>query len=279
MSLNIFQLAIGFKKTSYKISGILFNQFSRIDKDRYKYQYYRKYFQTKLLLSNKSLKSVFILNDQESVDSLNRQFKTSIFKVLIDPIPNYTPIDNFDIYKEYSIDNGRKIFLHIGALDYRKGSLDILNSIQYLAEDILSKIHILYVGLAKDGLKLDLIRKKQEISHLNLFTWDESFVDNDKMRSLFDQCHIVLMPYKNSEASSGILGHAANSNKPVIATGKGLLKELVLQYNLGSLVDDVTPENIGKAISQAANIGIEIGDTKSFVTLRSPTAFAKKLLE
>ncbi len=278
LSLNIFQLAIGLKRTDYQISGILFNQFSRIDKAKLKYQYYRKYFQTKLMLSNKSLKDVFILNDQSSVDSLNRTFNTSVFKVLIDPIPNYIPIDGFDIYKEYSIDKSKQILLHIGALDYRKGSMDILNSLSYLASDTKARIHILFVGLAKEQLRIDIIAKQQQIKDLNLFTWEESFVNNEKMRSLFDQCDVVLMPYKNSEASSGILGHAANSDKPVIATGKGLLKDLVLQFNLGLLIDDVSPENIAKAITKALEEDIKLGNFKSFVENRSPKEFAKTIL-
>ncbi len=48
------------------------------------------------------------------------------------------------------------------------------------------------------------------------------------MKSYFEQTDYFLIPYKNVESSSGILGHAIAAGKPVIATDKGLIGDFVL---------------------------------------------------
>lgn len=278
MSLNVFQLAIPFYKKRYSISGVLFKQFVRLDKESNKFVYYRKYLQTKLMLLNRSIKNIFILNDGVAVKSLNVEFNTSVFKLLIDPIPEINPLDDFDIYKEYNIPNNKKIFLHIGSLDYRKGSLEILDSLDFITEQVRDKIYILYVGKAKNNLKDDLNDKQKLLADQRIFSWDASFVSNEKMKSLFNQCYAVLMPYKNSEASSGILGHAAASKKNVIATGKGLLKDLVNQYNLGILIDEVSSLQIANAITDTVLEPYQVPDTDMFVSERTPEKFSETIL-
>ena len=98
------------------------------------------------------------------------------------------------------------------------------------------------------------------------------------MKSLLDQCYAIVIPYKNPESSSGILGHAAASNKPVITTGKGLLKELVEQYSLGLLIDEVKPELIAGKIETLLHRGDWKGESTKFVVQRTPEHFASTIV-
>ena len=253
---NTVQLALAFFRPSYQLSGILFLQFYRMSKVtlKEKIKYFRKYMLTKLYSLNWKLKTVFILNDQKTVSYLNQELDTTIFKMLPDPIPNLIPLAGFNIYDHYSIDKERKIFLHIGALSNRKGTLEIIDSALYFSEKSKNEIAILLVGKANNE---DMQREiEQHIKSINtgsniVLIWDNQFVPSSLMKSLFDQCYAVLMPYKNAEASSGILGHAIASNKIVIATGQGLLRDLIEENNLGILIDEIAPCEIAKAIEES----------------------------
>src|SRR5690606_12563648 len=177
--------------------------------------------------SKKNLKQVFILNDEYSANILNQTFSTKIFRALPDPVPSFTPLSQFDIYTEYNIPRERKICLHIGSLSKRKGTLETIKSIGLLNEGNLAQTHLLLIGRAKPDFTGEIEECIEALEARNHVTWDNNFVSNEKMKSLFNGAYCVVMPYYNSEASSGILGHAASARKPVIATGKGLLKELI----------------------------------------------------
>ena len=68
------------------------------------------------------------------------------------------------------------------------------------------------------------------------------------MSSLFKASDVILMPYKNAEASSGVMGHAIKYKKPIISTNSGLIGKIINQYNFGFLVDSVTPNEIAHTI-------------------------------
>ena len=77
------------------------------------------------------------------------------------------------------------------------------------------------------------------------------------------------------------MGHAAASNKKVITTGKGLLKEIVERNDLGYLVDEVRPKLIADCIIfmliNYANGDINL-KAKKFVDDNSPKAFSSKII-
>jgi glycosyltransferase involved in cell wall biosynthesis len=237
---NSLQLALGLYRPKYTVSGILFAQYSRLTihslKDGVKYL--RKKLQTWLFTRNKKISRIFILNDAESADSLNKRYKTNIFKMLPDPIPDICPLPDFDIYTYYGINRERSIFLHIGSMDGRKGAFDILDSISYIPENIQEKICLLFVGKGSEIFENKFTQMSclyQKNSQVQVIR-DNRFVENAMMKSLFEQCDCVLIPYKNPESSSGILGHAAAANKPVIGTEVGLLGELIKTNNLGYVI-------------------------------------------
>lgn len=275
---NTFQIALGIFRSPFTISGILFKQFSRMSKKGNFVKYYRKYFQTWVFTLNSKVKKVFVLNDEETAQSLNHQFNTTIFDVLPDPIPLLQPLANFDIYEEYAISKDKLIFLHFGSLSDRKGTLAILDAWKLLPPEVKNKIALTFVGKAVADIVPRLNEAKDNAELKGAFIWDNKFVSEEKMKSLFDQSYCVLMPYKNAEASSGILGHAAAAGKMVIATGKGLLKEMVTNYQLGLLIDEVTPDEIAKKMEEAIGYEFNGGLSKRFLDERTVTTFAKKIL-
>ena len=285
---NIFQLAIIFFRPKYSLEGILFLQFSRMNRKKIKdkIKYYRKYLITKLYIINPSIKKIFLLNDEKSVKYLNKTFNTKKFEMLPDPIPNLKSIPNFNIFQHFNINVKSKIFLHIGSLGDRKGTFEILESAYEIPKNIQEDLVFLFVGKISPEkererfeAKIKEIKTKTDVKII----FDNNFISNELMKSLFDQCFGVLIPYKNTEASSGILGHAANSNKKVISTGKGLIKQLVVDNDLGYLIDEVHPkliaEKIIKMLQEVKN-DLEISPkTKIFLNNHTQEKFAKKILE
>ena len=69
-----------------------------------------------MCVRNPKISKIYVLNDQETVDYMNNEFKKHCFEMLPDPIPHFEPLPEFDIYKHYKINQNRKIYLHIGSL-------------------------------------------------------------------------------------------------------------------------------------------------------------------
>jgi len=240
LHINIFQLALGFLRTRYEISGILFSQFTRQDiKDNLleKLRYCRRYVQTYLLTRNNKITCIYILNDKESCAKLNRVFGSGIFRFLPDPVAELSVSKYVDIRHSYSIPKENIVFLHFGSLSERKGTIDILQSLIDLKHNNLNAITILLVGKTdNEGTAIKILNFIEQI-RLNKkdvqIVFDDKFVDIDLKNCLFHQCDVVLIPYKNVEASSGILGHAIAAKKPVVGPSKGLLGDLIEKHGLG----------------------------------------------
>ena len=283
LSFNVFQIGLIFFRPPFKIRGILFLQFYRMSKGnwRERLKYFRKYLITKFYSNNKRIDRIFILNDQKTAVYLNNQFRKGMFHVLNDPIPALAPLSEFNIYERYQIAPGRKILLHLGALDDRKGTLEFIQSALHIKSEFQGELAFLVAGSpggAKMAEKIDQhIRLVNEATQIKAI-YDPGFLPDAKMKSILDQCHAIVIPYKNPEASSGILGHAAASNKPLIATGKGLLKELIEQYNLGLLIDEVKPGLIAEKIEILHHMDGWKSESAAFVAERTPEIFASTMI-
>lgn len=280
--LNILIFALILHKSKYKISGILFSQYTRMQRNTMnnKLRYYRKHWQTKLLSKNKSIESIFILNDEMTCKYLNKSFNTKKFIMLPDPIQEIESTNEFNIVNEYNIQKHRKIYLHFGGLAERKGSLDILDSIQFINTETQSNICFIIAGKPDKEIQ-EKIQEKisfyQKNSNVQIIYIDQ-FIENKKMRALFDQCDFVLIPYKNIESSSGILGHAAVSQRPVIGNSNGLLGELISTFKLGYTLQIISPKSIGYKINETYN-QIYIINNKAYLQGRKPNDFSNIIFQ
>lgn len=275
---NIFQIALIFKRTSFTIKGILFLQYLRMSKTglKNKLKYYRKHFTTKLYCRNSKIKSVFVLNDQNSVDYLNSKFRTNIFNMLPDPIPTYEEEGGFDLHKNYNIPIDKKILLHPGTIDPRKGTYEIIEAIDFLAVKEIKDYAILIVGKANSTVESIVSKKIKELNNKKFtIVFDNSFVSNQRLKSIFLQSFAVLMPYKNSEASSGVLGHSIIANKCVLAPNSGLIGELIHEHEFGVLVEKIKPLDIAKGIELLGRFKLDITRVNNFISCHTVQMFSK----
>ncbi|NTW32222.1 MAG: glycosyltransferase family 4 protein [Bacteroidetes bacterium] len=282
MSINIFIFSLTIYRQSYQVEGIMFSQFTRMGvsglKDKVKYS--RKYIQTLLLALNCSVKKIFILNDDYSCKWLNKKINKDVFISLPDPIFKKNDEAKVNIRKIYNIGEDKRILLHFGNLSKRKGSLDILESISHIDNLLRKSVCFLFLGKPDEDIISDLKRQilyYKEKYDINI-AYNFDFIPYREVKCIFDQSDVVLLPYKNPEASSGVLGHAAYSKKIVIGTNIGLIGDLIRKYKLGILLERVDPKNIGEAIKESFTFDKTECKYDLYIEERSVNVFCKTLL-
>lgn len=88
-------------------------------------------------------------------------------------------------------------------------------------------------------------------------------------------CEAILVPYLMAYNSSGCIGYAAQCDKPVIGPSYGLLGRLIKKYNLGIMIDKITPQTL---ISAYRNIRSFHCDGNVYMRGNSVLEFQKAIL-
>lgn len=215
----------------YKIYLHLWKSVSAVKKIEYVTEYV-------LLSYFRVFGKIYILNDAASAGILNKLYKTSKFLFLPDPyIP--MPSDRLtDIRAEYNLSEDHRLFIHIGAMSVRKGTIAILDSLKYLTNEEKSKYVFLFAGKVLSDIYDEFYDRVRWLlqTDCNIIVKDE-FCSYEYFSSLCNACDCILIPYFETAQSSGIIGYAAQFKKPVIASKYGLLGKLVRKYHLGLTTD------------------------------------------
>ncbi len=284
MHINILQFGICFTRPKIDMAGILLGQFTRqaFQTTKDKLRYIRRFALTWILTKNRRLKDVYILNDVKSCESLNIKFNTSIFKNLPDPIPDMSISEKIDIRRNFEIPADNLIFLHFGVLDRRKGTLDIIEALQMISKAKQRFVTVIIAGKPSSEdintqikEQIGILRKGASFCQV---VYIEHYVSNDFKNNLFEQCDIVLMPYKNVEASSGVLGQAIASNKNVILPNYGLLKDLATNAGTGYFLKDDNINTLALAIEKVESNEVNSSVRMKYVEEHTPEIFATTLL-
>lgn len=203
-----------------------------------------------LLMARIHKKSVFyILNDENSTKRLNCNFNTNKFKYLPDPVPNIDISSVRSIREKLGILDSGYVYLHFGGLTERKGTLEILKAIMITDEKTLSNKSFVFAGKVYDDIREEFYNLlEQAKQRTNILVFDE-FCQYDFLYNLCKTCDCILIPYKMTNLSSGILGYAALFNKPVIAPEQGLIGDIVRENSLGVTLRDVSASGISAAFN------------------------------
>lgn len=204
-----------------------------------------------LLVKSLLFKKIFVLNDKRSVVLLNEKYKTNKFYFLPDPFPQTEQPKN--VRGELNIPADNKMFLHFGGLGRRKGTLLIADAISRM-KDAKGFTFVFAGRISKDCDKefyqiLETINNGAQILVYN------EFCTYEFLNSLAYTADYMLIPYENVTQSSGVLGYAAQYDKPVIGPDAGLLGDLIRSYGLGKLIKyPISVENLKQAIVSYASI-------------------------
>lgn len=199
------------------------------------------------LVHCKMFDNIYILNDSVSTKYLNKIYKTNKFKFLPDPIILFDKNKLTDLRSQLKADN-KKIVLHFGSMNYNKGTLDIMNAIKLIPEKESSKYCFVFAGKVSKEIYDKFYDCLHELKDKHNITVYDEFCSFEFLGSLCLSCDIILIPYKRTFQSSGVIGYAAQFGKTVIVPKFGLLGKIVKQYKLGILLNETTPDSIISAL-------------------------------
>lgn len=287
MHLNIFQFVIGTKfgkSTPCIIRGILFNPMgaNEINMPIW-FTKFRKFIQLSWMMRNNKLDHIFILNNHEMACLLNKSCKKKDFFVSVpDPILVINnKISSKSCFFRYS---SRIHFLLFGALSRRKGVFVLLDALKKLPQAKAKNIEVLIAGKVDTEstrkelrMNIDLLkdsRPELAVRHL------DDFIQYKDIPQIFSEADCILLPYVGNESSSGVLGHAALYEKPVLAAESGLLGKLVKEYKLGVTLDSMDSVILSKSIADF-QVNLEKSENygfQNFIQEHHPLIFSKKIL-
>lgn len=104
-------------------------------------------------------------------------------------------------------------------------------------------------------------------------------------RKTFEDClnasDFLLLPYRNVYNSSGLLGHSARTGRPVLASGSGLLGQLMRDFDLGVTLNPRSAKSLYRAMDAAMENRVRMDPQRAAAYLRenSVSAFQETLLE
>ena len=220
-----------------KVSGIIYSIYLHDLESASALNKFSNRLKYRLLSKKKNIENIFILNDNESVSKLNEIWRTNKFKFLTDP---YIPFKNEeirDLRNEMKIAEDKQMILHLGYLEARKGTLEVLDMIENTPIEDRDKYCIVFAGRLDEDIKEAFYKKINELKDSIQIITKIGFLPYDLMGSLVFTADKVVLPYRIVNASSGIIGYCAQFKTPVYVPAKGLIGKLVEDYNIGVAVD------------------------------------------
>ena len=179
-----------------------------------------------------------------------------------------------ELREKYSFTNEDKILLFFGNIRDYKG-LDIL--LKSISEIDKKNLKLIIAGKPWKSFEKyeSLISKLRLDKKIKLFL---DFNPNKKVAELFKISDLVILPYKNFEASSGAGTVALNFKKPLIVTNVGGLPELVLDKK--TIAQPNSPKSLKeKIIYGLSNLNKLKQDSEIKMEEFSQKNVSKKLME
>jgi glycosyltransferase involved in cell wall biosynthesis len=191
---------------------------------------------------------VFMLNDPASARFLNKKLNSSVFRYLSEPL---CPIDTAnieDIRIKYGIAENKKVFLHFGGLASRKGTLIFLKACDLLADGCLDNMCLIIAGNVNEEIKQEFYEMVTKLEgRVQILVFDE-FTRYSFLASLCSVAAYIVLPYRNTSRSSGVLGYSSQFGVPVIGPSGGLIGNIIRYYRLGYCYELPDPESLSRVL-------------------------------
>lgn len=221
-----------------RVSGIIYRIYLYFLDELGLIQKMQEWLKYKVMTSSKCIDRVMILNDQESADELNRRWHTSKYKYLPDPFIPFEKQSLRNIRQELGIANDKTIVLHIGSITRGKGSDRIFDMIDNSTAEEVKSYSFVFAGVIADNIKCEFYRR------LSICRAKANIIVKDQYLSYHEICNLVytankvVLPYRRTGQSSGIIAYCAQIGTPVYVPSKGLIGRLVRQFSIGTCVNN-----------------------------------------
>lgn len=207
-------------------------------------KWYGKFYDTIcyfLMAKCRGIKHIYMGNDKSAPIYYNKLYNTKKFKYIPDPF-NKIDVPYKDMRKEYGIPDGKIVLYHFGSMGGRKGTREILQSLLDMDEEERNKYVFVFAGLIRD--KQGFYPYVERLKNKDCLRIFDTFCDFDFLQQWCMCCDAILIPYTQSHQSSGVLGYAAQYQKPVIGPGFGLIGKLIRRNHLGITLPAITSKGL-----------------------------------
>lgn len=280
----------------------------------------RKHLQLRWMLRNQSIETVFLLNDDSSANYLNQFWpERRPFRMLPDPVPPLlqngtegqkeeqtesvadiatgkreessvveasSPDQRTDSgHVSVSQEGDRLVFLMFGALREEKGVREVIEAFRQLPPTAAKNANLCLFGQVRSDLEDEFpeliasLRRAQPDLQVQV---ENRFLPERELHDALQEADVVLAPYRQSEGSSGVIGHAARYRTPVVGPNSGLVGALIEEYSLGVTVEVANPSAVAEAVighirdrrSNAKTAGM-----RRYVEEQTPARFAETIFD
>lgn len=175
-------------------------------------------------------------------------------KSITSVISNGVDTDKFDPKKirsdivnslrtKYGIKNGNVVVLYVGRLSEDKGALQLLQAVKTLVVNLaIPEVKLLVVGSSFYGgpskvtpFIKNLLKESEEIKNNIVFT---GYIHRTEIQDIFAIGDIVAVPSIVQDASPTVCYEASSMKKPIVASRRGGIPEIVSDKETGLLYDD-----------------------------------------
>lgn len=233
----------------------------------------------KMISYFKVFQRVCLLNSKKAVEIYNKRYKTNKFSYLPDPyIP--IPLESSEVSNiRKLIKSEAKVFVHLGGMSRRKGTLLILDALLKLDASVLRNKTFIFAGRIIEDIHDEFYHKVEELRDKVQIIVIDRFCKYSTFGACCDIADFILIPYMNIGQSSGVCSYAAQFRLPVIGPDKGLLGEIIRENGLGYTLD-ITVERLAEVIEMVDKVSIPVDVEKSqnYLSNNTPLLFYKNLL-
>jgi len=267
-----------FRSLALEVSGILFHHAYRLGEREGIIANLKKWALKKRKLaqliwmtSNKSLRSVFVLNDKLTASKMSSSsLLSNVFRYLPDPI-NRGGSAEAPLPDELKRVDLKTRLLVFGALSYRKNVLRIIEAVASLGEGY----QLVISGRAAPEYEKKIRQTINKYPELDSLYYND-YLDAEMIGNLFRSVDVVMIPYVDFFGSSGILNTSMMYKKPVVCSNVGLIPEIVEHYKVGLSVDSNNPLSIAEGVKLVQSMNAV--ELNAYMESHSPEKFAEILL-
>jgi glycosyltransferase involved in cell wall biosynthesis len=181
------------------------------------------------------------------------------------------------------VPEGRTLLLFFGDISERKGLRNLLAAVGQLNEAEAARTCLAIVGNATQGLEsriqasVAILEEESPVAVVR----HAGYIDDRAMQAWFDAADVVLAPYPNRYAMSGVQLHAAAHQRPIISPNYGPMGALTRENGLGLGCDPTDINELANAIraslEPATVPGWDVQRASQFARTHSHENFAKEI--
>ena len=225
------------------------------------------------------LRTLFCL-DKHSVPYIKELTSRVCVMALPDPVRQYdTRIDSATMRGKLGVGAGRVVVLLFGELSRRKGTFELLASLNLLAPEDARRVAVVMAGPIPNADKAAItsqVTGMKDAREVQVIIEDR-FVPDHEIQDFFGASDIVIAPYQRHIGMSAVLVRAATAGKPIIGASHGLLGELIRSERLGVTAGSASAREIAHAIrvclSQPAEELFDAASARAFAEFNQADNF------